>query len=50
MADNQNRKRLCVLKLEGDNYRQILAELETRGVKVETIREDNTKADKNSEE
>lgn len=39
----------AVLKLEGDNYRQILAELETHGVKVETIREDNSKDDKKSD-
>ena len=43
-------KDYAILKLEGDNYRQILAELETHNIKVETIKEDNTKADKKSDE
>ena len=42
-------KDYAILKLEGDNYRQILAELETHNIKVETIKEDNTKADKKSD-
>ncbi|MDQ4122283.1 MAG: hypothetical protein M3209_12660 [Acidobacteriota bacterium] len=42
-------KDYAILKLEGDNYRQILAELETRNIKVENVKEDNTKADKKSD-
>jgi hypothetical protein len=42
-------KDYAILKLEGDNHRQILAELETHGVKVETVKEGETKEDKKSE-
>lgn len=36
-------KDFAVLKLEKDNYRQIQAEFETHGVKVETVMEENNK-------
>lgn len=36
-------KDFAVLKLEGDNYRQVLAEMETHGVKIETIKEEDSK-------
>lgn len=42
-------KDFAILKLEKDNYRQILAELETHGVKVETINEDAKDKSKNKD-
>jgi hypothetical protein len=39
-------KDFAILKLEGDNHRQILAEMETHGVKVETVVETKEKKDK----
>lgn len=42
-------KDFAVLKLEKDNYRQIQAEFETHGVKVETITEDAGKKAKSED-
>ncbi|HEX8286922.1 MAG TPA: hypothetical protein VF556_02945 [Pyrinomonadaceae bacterium] len=41
-------KDFAVLKLEKDNYRQIQSEFETHSVKVETIKEEENKKDKDS--
>ena len=42
----RSEKDFAVLKLEKDNYRQILAEMETHGIKVETVKEEETKKEK----
>jgi hypothetical protein len=36
----QTDKEFAVLKLDGSNFRQIMAEFETHGVKVNTVEED----------
>jgi hypothetical protein len=42
----QTDKEFAVLKLDGSNYRQIIAELETHNVKVKTVEEEKKKGDK----
>lgn len=42
----QTEKDFAVIKLDGSNYRQIIAEFETHGVKVNTVQEEETKKDK----
>jgi hypothetical protein len=39
----QTEKEFVVMKLDGSNYRQIIAEFETHGVKVNTVEEDKKK-------
>ena len=39
----QTEKEFVVLKLDGSNYRQITAEFETHGVKVNTVKEEDEK-------
>ena len=41
----QTEKEFAVIKLDGSNYRQIVAEFETHGVKVNTVKEDEKKKD-----
>ena len=41
----QTEKEFAVLKLDGSNYRQIVAEFETHGVKVNTVKEEEKKKD-----
>ena len=42
----QTEKEFTVIKLDGSNYRQIVAEFETHGVKVNTVNEEEEKKDK----
>lgn len=42
----QTEKEFAVIKLDGSNYRQIISEFETKGVKVNTVNEEETKKDK----
>jgi hypothetical protein len=42
----QTEKEFVVMKLDGSNYRQIIAEMETHGVKVNTVEEEKKKSDK----
>ena len=39
----QTEKEYAVIKLDGSNYRQIISEFETHGVKVNTVKEDDKK-------
>jgi hypothetical protein len=39
----QTEKEFAVIKLDGSNYRQIVAEFETHGVKVNTVNEEDDK-------
>lgn len=45
----QTENDFVVMKLDGSNYRQIVAEFETHGVKVNTIDEDKEKKDKDKD-
>jgi hypothetical protein len=42
----QTEKEFAVLKLDGSNYRAIIADLETHGVKVTEVKEEEKKKDK----
>jgi hypothetical protein len=39
----QTEKEFVVIKLDGSNFRQIVKEFETHGVKVNTVKEDDEK-------
>ena len=45
----QTEKEFAVIKLDGSNYKQIVAEFETHGVKVNTVNEENDKKKKDGE-
>ena len=42
----QTENEFVVMKLDGSNYRQIVAEFETHGVKVNTVNDEEKKSDK----
>ena len=42
----QTEKEFAVIKLDGSNYKQIVAEFETHGVKVNTVKEEDDKKNK----
>ena len=45
----QTEKEFAVIKLDPSNYRQVVAEFETHGVKVNTLKDDDDKKKKDSE-